>query len=230
MSQTQESEARRQIEISIEALEDLRSQFDQLLCGQNSTYIQFCEELDRDAAARRDEVGRVHSEEIASAHRVLEGFLDAEDHNHAHESLGASGNVLDIIRCKYSLVKSALPRPTEYFALFTKCPFIRTLIGQSSVPRVPSVSVTLTKDPICEKPKGVKHVPKTCSVRGGYLTIGSKVFDRGSQAVLVVGKGRPIVGTIASFKEGGVEFDADGQTVRVPMIAFSFHQCKLKKR
>jgi hypothetical protein len=224
-----ESDARRQIEASIEALEDLRARFDQLLCGQNPTYIDFCAALDEDASRRLLELDRLRVDERANAERHFDGFLYAERHSHDHEALGASGNVLDFIRCKYSLVKASLPHPTEYFALFTKCPFIGTLTGRAAAPGASDASLTLSPEPIAEV-RPARVIPKCCSVRAGVLTIGAKAFERGSQAVLVVGKGRPVQGIIGAVRDGAVEFDTGERIVRIPIVAFSLHQCKLKKR
>lgn len=224
-----ESDARRQVDASMEALEDLRARFDQLLCGQNPTYIEFCGALEADASRHLLALDRLREDERANAERHFDGFLYAERHNHDHEALAASGNVLDFIRCKYSLVKGALPRPTEYFALFTKCPFIGTLMGCATAPRASGASLTLSRDPIADA-RGPWCAPKGCSVRAGVLTIGTKTFERGSEAVLVVGKGRPVPGVVRAVRDGAVEFDTGERIARVPVVAFGLHQCKLKKR
>ena len=227
-------EARRRIEALKASIEEIRHRYKLLLKEEDPVYLKYRDEIDKATEDRKDVLNAYEINERNAAQRMYDGTICEINDDFDHDLVHLDEAITDYIRCKYSIVKRALPKAADYFSLRTECPFMKALVGRE---RLENVEVELSSKPLVSEERLAKAIKeneenqKKCKVERGSLDWGLVQFSMGDPASLINGKGNPISGHILKVNEKFVHFQSDsGKEITIPVKALNMKLCRLKKK
>lgn len=230
------SHTRKQIDSLLEALEEIGEKYTLLLKYEDPTYDKYREEIERSTQERRDSLDSYRQKELDAAKRAYDGAMYQIELDYEHDVLNLEETLTDYIRCKYELIKKALPNAARYFRNYTSCPFIKVMTAEEN-PDEDNMSIELSKEPLvsdAEFDAAINEArlrEKRCVVDGSNLVYEGLVFQPLSRAILINGKSNPINGTIREVQTKYVVFNLDdGRSVQIPIQALILGMCELRKR
>ena len=207
-----------------------------LLNHKDPTYDKYSEEIDRASQERRDVLNDYRQKESDAARRHHDGTVYQIELDYEHDLLKLEDSMTDYIRCKYELLKGALPDAAKYFREYTECPFIKAMTAGDR-PNEENMSIELSKDPLVTEQEfetalaEARLREKKCVIDGTSIVYEGVVFQEQSLAILINGKSNPMKGTIREVRQKYILFDLnDGRCVRVPVQALILGMCELRKQ